>query len=313
LIHFYKRLLNFFIDMIFFCRKYIIATLVLVYTEIIPAQPTNSSSLNEAHPTIDEFVSKSLSNGEKVIGEVIGGAKPIIDVFTDLSSKLMNTLVKSYTRVAAGFGPYDKEGSLISDQQLDEGLGKLQEKIEQESRDFYSKHPTWTIERDATSLQQGIRRGVIGAGNMKKFFGVAAEDVNSGLNDMILLLANETKDLDVKAKPIVDVIVKVDEVVKSPEAQAVIKGIGDFAQSVARFFETKCQWKWNYERPIALRASQYTVYYDIDTSYIWCLAKKRTNIYTARNLVLKRAYISEKYYGLLTQYLQNNFCCFKQY
>jgi len=294
-----------------------IAVMVLAYTVNTSAQPTNSTTngttLHEVLPGVNDFVSTSLTNGEKVISEVIGGAKPILDVFTGFSSKFINTLVKSYKRVEAGFGPYGgKKGSLISDQQLDEGLGELQEKIEQESRDFYSKHPTWTIERDATSLQQGIRRGVIGAGNVKKFFGVAAEDVNSGLNDMILLLANETKDLDVKAKPIVDAVVKIDEVLKSPEAKAMIKGIGDFAQSVAGFFETKCQWDYFYEDQIALGRRKKSYYY-VDPGYIWCLADKRTNIYTARNLVQKFAKIPENKGGLLIQYLQNNYCCFKQY
>jgi len=303
--------------MIVFWRKKIIAVMVLAYTVTNSAQPTNSTTnsttLHEVLPGVNDFVSTSLTNGEKVISEVIGGAKPILDVFTGFSSKFINTLVKSYKRVEAGFGPHGgKKGSLISDQQLDEGLGELQEKIEQESRDFYSKHPTWTIERDATSLQQGIRRGVIGAGNVKKFFGVAAEDVNSGLNDMILLLANETKDLDVKAKPIVDAVVKIDEVLKSPEAKTMIKGIGDFAQSVAGFFETKCQWDYFYEDQIALGRRKKSYYY-VDPSYIWCLADKRTNIYTARNLVQKFAKIPENKGGLLIQYLQNNYCCFKQY
>ena len=39
---------------------------------------------------------------------------------------------------------------------------------------------------------------------------------------MFILLANETQDLDVKAKPIVGALVKIDKLVKTPEAKAIL-------------------------------------------------------------------------------------------
>ena len=91
---------------------------------------------------------------------------------------------------------------------------------------------------------------------------------------MLVLLANETEDIQTKAKPVVDALVKVDELIKTPEVQAVVKGIQTFGESVTKFLNPPPPCYWNYGRERRVNFSYNNNKYWVDEGFIRCLSRR---------------------------------------
>ena len=110
---------------------------------------------------------------------------------------------------------------------------------------------------------------------------------------MLMQLADETEDIHTKAKPVVDAIVKVDEIIKTPEVQAVAKGIQSFGESVAKLLLPPPPCYWNYGRARRVKfvynlpRSRHRYDVMVDEGFIRCLSRRGVS----RDEIIKRVSI----------------------
>ena len=94
---------------------------------------------------------------------------------------------------------------------------------------------------------------------------------------MLILVADETEDIQTKAKPVVDAIIQVDKLINSPEVQAVAQGIQSFGESVAKFLtpvprSVVCRWNSYRGKLVEFPISMNRKYMDED--YLRCLKRR---------------------------------------
>merc|ERR1712098_719026 len=129
-------------------------------------------------------------------------------------------------------------------------------------------HP---VERD---VRKGIQAGRKNVLNFIKMFAEKADEVKPAISQGVVDLAEETKDLQKKSKPLVDAIVKVNEVIESPEFRSFMDDIEGLGKSLSKVFGEKC--KWSYAREQYVSFGEYNEYnYEypkawVDRQYVDC-------------------------------------------
>merc|ERR1719481_279558 len=102
---------------------------------------------------------------------------------------------------------------------------------------------TMKEEKNLQPVEMEIRRG-IQAGrknvlNLIKLIAEKADDVQPAISQGVLNVVEDTKDLQKKSKPLVDAIVKVNEVIESPEFRSFMDEIEDVGKSLSKVFQYK--------------------------------------------------------------------------
>merc|ERR1712098_150272 len=261
----------------------------------VSSNSSSGASLESLLPAeVTDYVSNSLNNGAKVMSEYIDGAKPMLEAVNGFFQKLTQAYAATVQRLSGR--PEGRPG--LTDKQLDDGLENLQKEVAGARQDVYDYSKGHGIHKDAEIAMHGIREGILEAGKGKQFLDEKVKELNSGVNEVIMLLADETKDLPVKVKPAVDAIVKAKEVWETPEVQKVIKGI-------EKFFEGPCRWNYSYERRTYLDYNS-SNYLWLDPYFIKCLKKKGKEFYTASSMIENYAYVPYQQRDKFIKYLRNN-------
>merc|ERR1711935_565885 len=225
----------------------------------------NNGSLSAVLPeNVNTFVTNTLENGLKVLSEswkFSGVAMKIEGIFNGL----MNDL----------FGGGPKSGK--DDTQLDGRLVKLGGEVKKEWETI-QKNKNDGLERDAGYFLTGARDDLLRAGRGKQFIGEKVEQINNGVNKMLIMLADETEDIQTKAKHVIDAIIKVDKLIQTPEVQAVAQGLQTFWESIAKAISPPepCYWNYGRERYIAMGKSRNK--YWVDDDWIRCLSRRGDGI-----------------------------------
>jgi len=124
-------------------------------------------------------------------------------------------------------------------------------------------------------------------------FAGKANEVQPAISQGVLDLAEETKDLQKKSKPLVDAIVKVNEVIESQEFRSFmdeIEGIGkSISKSLSKEFGVQC--KWNYDMEQYVNYGEYEGYPNeypkawVDTQFVKCRLRENGGNRDDQNLV----------------------------
>merc|ERR1712021_223231 len=97
--------------------------------------------------------------------------------------------------------------------------------------------------------------------------GEKVKHINNGVNKMLIMLADETEDIQTKAKPVIDAIIKVDELIQTPEVQAVAKALSP---------PEPCYWNYGREKYTKMGNSRNK--YWVDDDWIRCLSRRGDGI-----------------------------------
>merc|ERR1711915_323452 len=188
--------------------------------------------------------------------------------------KMEDVSFNIYNSVAGAPGK-NGDGEPESDVEVEDRIEDLLHEADKEWEDGdYDKskngHP---VERD---VRKGIQAGRKNVLNFIKLFAEKADEVKPAISQAVVDIAEETNDLQKKSKPLVDAIVKVNEVIESPEFRSFMDDIEGLGKSLSNEFGfgKKCQWSYNREQYMYI--GEYGIYGDgntkawMDRKYIDC-------------------------------------------
>merc|ERR1712098_423715 len=152
------------------------------------------------------------------------------------------------------------------------GDGKPESNVEVEDGDYDKSKNGHPVERD---VRKGIQAGRKNVLNFIKMFAEKADEVKPAISQGVVDLAEETKDLQKKSRPLVDAFVKVNEVIESPEFRSFMDEIVGLGKSLSNEFGFGKKCKWRYDREQYMSIGEYD-YEDgnskawVDREYIDC-------------------------------------------
>lgn len=240
------------------------------------SQGPNGTSGSSVYASLPESLSKTLDNGVKVLTEVSKDAQVTIDYLTGVALKMegiFSGLIKSLS------GGSQKSGG-TKDTEMHARIPQLKKELEE---DFESasqiKH--WGIEKEAAYFLVDAKRVLLTLMQGKEFQGEKIEDINKGINEVLITLADETEDIQTKAKPVINAIEKVEKFINTPEVQAAAEGIINAAEAVAKFItpERPCEWDYGREKYVRIGHNKYWV----DEGYLLCLNNRGQSCYNIKN------------------------------
>jgi len=209
-------------------------------TEILPENFTSM---------VTDTADKSLS----LFNQIYDNANTIFNGILGFGNKVDKVLQNTY------YGPpyFGKKRSPAMD--LGNKIDNLMDEADKEFRDGSYKVGMEMDTRRAIKDGQDYVLGWL------KFLTVKANDISQGIAD----LADESKDLQKKSKPLVDTIVKFNEVVESPEFR-----------SISSLFEVDevCKWSIGREREV-------TYGFFVDKEYVRCRLRKNGGDTSDENLI----------------------------
>jgi len=249
---------------------------------------------------IYESVSNTFDNGAQVLSEISTDAKTTIDYLSGVAMKLEGIFTGLINKIGGGgpsSGPYVGK----KETELEARLAKL----ELEVKDDWSSAraiKNWGIEKEAAYALAGAKEELLRASRGKQLLGDKLEDINNGINEMLVVLADETKDIQTKAKPVVDAIEKVEKLLKTPEARAVSQGIASFIDGVSNLFKPECHWNYGRERYTKLSYNAREKYW-IDDGWLRCLYYRGDSVDSVAGKLSQRTGAP---YGVVEEYVYNN-------
>jgi len=225
---------------------------------------------------VNTYVTNTLENGLKVVSEISEGAKSTIDYFSGVAMKIEG-IFNSLMNDLSGGGPKSASNLGKDDTQLDGRLVKLGGEVKKEWETI-QKNKNYGLEREAGYFLTGARDDLLRAGRGKQFIGEKVKHINNGVNKMLIMLADETEDIQTKAKPVIDAIIKVDELIQTPEVQAIAQGLQSFGESITKALipPEPCYVNYESERYVTMGylGNKYWVY----DEWIRCLSRRGYDI-----------------------------------
>jgi len=237
-----------------------------------------ASLVEVLHQNINEFLTNTVDNGLKVASDLFDGVKSTIDGLSGGAKRFDKIFEDFYKGFEDGRGGVTKTDPFagIDDEKLDRRFLKLDGQVQTDWGNVINgKRPG--MEKNILMLLQESRAEIVNAGRGKQFLAEKVKQINHGLNELIIVVADQTEDIQTKAKPVVDVIAKVDEIIKTPEVQAAINGLQRVAEDISDFLTLQCNWMSSREKYayFGYWTPQNTkLKFWVDEEYVRCLSRK---------------------------------------
>jgi len=220
---------------------------------LVPDIPDNLTSI----------VTETADKGLSIFNQIYDAVNNLFDGVTGFGKKMEDVSFNIYNSVAGAPGK-NGDGEPESDVEVEDRIEDLLHEADKEWKDGdYGRskngHP---IERD---VRRGIQAGRNNVLNFIKLFAEKADEVKPAISQGVLDLAEETKDLQKKSKPLVDAIVKVNEVIESPEFRSFMDEIEGLGKSLSNEFGFGKKCKWRYDREQYMPIGDYD--YDDNKAY----------------------------------------------
>jgi len=227
---------------------------------LVPDIPENLTSI----------VTETADKGLSIFNQIYDTVNNVINGLTGFGKKVEDVSINIYNTVAGGPG---KNGSQASNTAVEDKIEDLLYEADKEWDDggYERSQNANPIERE---MRKGIQDGRKNVLNYIKMFAEKADEVQPAISKGVLDLAEETKDLQKKSKPLVDAIVKVNEVIESPEFRSFMDELEGVGKSLSKVFGEKC--KWSYAREQYVSFGEYNEYnYEypkawVDRQYVDC-------------------------------------------
>jgi len=244
-----------------------------------------------------DSVSSVFENGAKVFSEIFEDTKTTIDYLSGVAMKLDEIFTGLINKLAgwkSAAGPYVGK----KDAELEARLTKLDKEIQDDIQEIKKKR----AESEVTLFLSGVREKIMEASRGKQFIGEKVGDINKAANEVLVVLADETKNIQAKAKPVVDVIGKVEELIHTPEVQAIGKGFNLIVNTVSNLFQPTCQWDYGTEKYVQLVSYSRSKYW-VDEEWITCLLNEGHSIWSITHKLSSRTGAPFDY---VEEYIYNN-------
>jgi len=222
---------------------------------LVPDIPENLTSI----------VTETADKGLSIFNQIYDTVNNVINGLTGFGKKVEDVSINIYNTVAGGPG---KNGSQASNTAVEDKIEDLLYEADKEWDDggYERSQNANPIERE---MRKGIQDGRKNVLNYIKMFAEKADEVQPAISKGVLDLAEETKDLQKKSKPLVDAIVKVNEVIESPEFRSFMDELEGVGKSLSKVFGEKC--KWRYAREQYVSFGEYNEYKAwVDRQYVDC-------------------------------------------
>jgi len=229
---------------------------------LVPDIPDNLTSI----------VTETADKGLSIFNQIYDAVNNLFDGVTGFGKKMEDVSFNIYNSVAGAPGK-NGDGEPESDVEVEDIIVNLLHEADKEWEDgdygrSKNEHP---VERD---VRKGIQAGRKNVLNFIKLFAEKADEVKPAISQGVVDLAEETKDLQKKSKPLVDAIVKVNEVIESPEFRSFMDEIEGLGKSLSNVFGEKCKWSYAKEKFVAIGKFEYVSYGSnkvwMDREYIDC-------------------------------------------
>jgi len=218
---------------------------------------------------LTSIVKETADKGLSLFNQIYDTVNTVINELTGFGRKVEDVSVNIYNSVAGG--PV-KNGGQASNNAVENRIEDLLAEADKEWEDGgYETSKNGPVERDVRKGIQAVRETVL---NYVNLFAGKADEVQPALSQGVLDLAEETKDLQKKSKPLVDAIVKVNEVIESPEFRSFMDEMEGIGKSISKVFGEKC--KWSYAREQHVNFGEYNEYNNeypkawVDREYVNC-------------------------------------------
>jgi len=256
---------------------------------------------------VNKFVEDTAENGAKVASEVVDGVKNALFAFIDVGKKLERVGMDLFDDLTdRRRKDYGNDTSSLQDEDIDEKLSELAQGVKDEWQQKRNSARKYGIEEDAESLIIEAKEKLVDLGKDKQLVGEKVKRINEGVNEMLTILVDESEDLKTKAKPVVDAMVKVEELIKTPEVREVSEAIGNAWDSFLKVVNPPEPCHWSYSRERYVQMGYSSAKYWVDDEWIRCLSRRGKTVPEIWDEV--RAMTGAPM-GRVQEYLRNQFCC----
>jgi len=226
--------------------------------------PSGKFSLEGIVPeNLTSMVTDTTDKGLDLFNQLYDTANTVVDGIIGFGRKLEDISFNIYNSVAGGPGKNGKSSSAVDlDGKIDELLNEAQKEWKQ--GDFRNKKYDDRLEYD---IRSGIQEGRDTVLNLVKMVSEKAKEVEPAISQGVVDIADETKDLQKKAEPLIDTILKVNEVIKSPEFRSFMDEMDNIGKSFDKLSGgSSCKWNYARERYVTFDSSKAWV----DEEFVRC-------------------------------------------